>query len=174
MPRVRAASVRGGRGATFVHSRDADGAKAEAPEHGRQEVDQRHGLELQQVDRADVDAYHAAMDGRNGYLLHEGLKAVWQSVGRGNEYVDRQAPWKLAKDPASRPALEATLAALCRHLARHCVALFPFMPDKATQLWRTLGGQGSPDDCRFSTLFDLDVTGWKVSKSPPLFPKDAA
>ena len=125
-------------------------------------------------DRADFDAYHTAMDGRNGYLLHEGLKAVWQSVGRGNEYVDRQAPWKLAKDPASRPELEATLAALCRHLARHCVALFPFMPDKATQLWLTLGGQGSPDDCRFSTLFDLDVTGWKVSKSPPLFPKDAA
>ena len=67
--------------------------------------------------------YHAAMDGSRGYLLHEALRHVWSTVRRGNEYVDRQAPWKLAKDPALRGELERTLAALVRQLARHAIHL---------------------------------------------------
>lgn len=128
---------------------------------------------LDESDRAGFGAYHAAMDGSDGYLLHEGLKSVWASVGRGNEYVDRQAPWKLAKDPAARVELEQTLAALCRHLARHCVALFPFMPGKVVELWQALGGEGELARQRFAGLFELDVTGWHVRRGTPLFPKEA-
>jgi methionyl-tRNA synthetase len=128
---------------------------------------------LDTSDRGDFAAYHSALDGPAGYLLHEGLKAIWGSVGRGNEFVDRQAPWKLAKDPASRGELESTLASLCRHLARQCVALFPYMPDKVTELWRALGGPGEVSDQRFAGIFDLDVTGWRVSKGAPLFPKES-
>ncbi len=127
---------------------------------------------LDAADSADVEAYHAAMDGRRGYLLHEGLQAVWRSVARGNEYVDRQAPWKLAKDPAQRTALEETMASLVRHLARHAVLLFPFMPDKAQELWSQLGAPGEVSAQRLPGLMELDPAGWKVAKGAPLFPKD--
>jgi methionyl-tRNA synthetase len=127
---------------------------------------------LDEADAADVEAYHAAMDGRRGYLLHEGLQAVWRSVARGNEYVDRQAPWKLAKDPANRAALEETMAALIRHLARHAVMLSPFMPQKCQELWHQLGAPGSVLDQRADALTRYDVTGWRVTKGAPLFPKD--
>ena len=70
--------------------------------------------------QADLETYHASF-GPKGFLLHDALKAVWQTVSRANEYVDRQAPWKLAKDPASRAALESTLASLMRQLARQAV-----------------------------------------------------
>jgi methionyl-tRNA synthetase len=96
---------------------------------------------------------------------------VWQTIARANEYVDRQAPWKLAKDPASRAALETTLATLVRQLARQAVYLFPFMPNKAEELWKSLGAPGSPGEQRFSRLEKLDPTGWKVEKGPSLFPK---
>jgi methionyl-tRNA synthetase len=129
---------------------------------------------LDQTDREDLAAYHAAMDGGQGYLLHEGLRAVWASIGRGNEFVDRQAPWKLAKDPAAADVLNATLAALCRHLARQCVVLYPFMPGKARELWAALGGPGELSEQRFKDLFELDVTGWRVSRGAPLFPKESA
>jgi len=124
-------------------------------------------------DAEDITQYHSAMDGSRGFLLHEGLKAVWNSVARGNEFVDRQAPWKLAKDPEQRGALESTMSALARHLARHCVLLYPYMPAKATELWRALGAPGYPEEQRFADLSQLDAAGWKVSKPSPLFPKEA-
>ncbi|HEX9310593.1 MAG TPA: class I tRNA ligase family protein, partial [Gemmatimonadaceae bacterium] len=92
-------------------------------------------------------------------------------VARANEYVDRQAPWKLAKDPASRAALETTLATLVRQLTRQAVYLFPFMPTKAEELWRSLGAPGSVSEASFKQLDELDPTGWTVQKGPSLFPK---
>ena len=123
------------------------------------------------ADAADLRDYHAAMDGSRGFLLHEALKAVWQSVVRGNEYVDRQAPWKLAKDPALRGDLETTLASLMRQLARQAVCLAPFMPQKAAALWTQLGAPGTVAEQRFAELESLDATGWKVKKGEALFPK---
>jgi methionyl-tRNA synthetase len=126
--------------------------------------------EIDSADQADLDVYHASF-GPKGFLLHEALKAVWLTVARANEYVDRQAPWKLAKDPAGRPQLEATLATLMRQLTRHAVYLWPFMPGKAEELWKSLGAPGSPGDLSFAELNTLDPTGWKVDKGPSLFPK---
>jgi methionyl-tRNA synthetase len=124
------------------------------------------------ADAADIDAYHAALDGGKGYLLHEGLQAVWRMVARGNEYVDRQAPWKLAKDPALATALDETLASLVRQLARFAVLLQPYMPQKAAELWRQVGGRGDLGAQRFGELMALDPAGWRVTKGDSLFPKE--
>jgi len=124
------------------------------------------------ADAEDVKAYHAAMDGGRGFLLHEGLQAVWRMVARGNEYVDRQAPWKQAKDPALASALDETLASLVRQLARFAVLLQPFMPGKAAELWKQVGGPGDLSAQRFAGLMSLETTGWQVKKGEPLFPKE--
>jgi methionyl-tRNA synthetase len=124
------------------------------------------------ADQADVAAYHGALDGGRGFLLHEGLQAVWRMVARGNEYVDRQAPWKQAKDPAQAAPLDETLASLVRQLARFAVLLFPYMPEKSANLWQQLGGPGELSAQRFSELMALDPTGWRVAKGASLFPKD--
>jgi methionyl-tRNA synthetase len=126
--------------------------------------------EIDAADAEDLKAYHDSF-GPRGFVLHEALKTVWQTVARGNEYVDRQAPWKLAKDPANRAALESTLATLVRQLARQAVYLFPFMPGKSEELWRALGAPGSVGEMRFDRVKKLDPTGWKVQKGAPLFPK---
>ena len=126
--------------------------------------------EIDAADDADLRNYHASI-GPKGFLLHDALKSVWQTVARANEYVDRQAPWKLAKDPASRTELESTLAALMRQLARQAVYLWPFMPTKAEELWAALGAPGTPIEVGFDGLTALDPTGWRVRKGAPLFPK---
>lgn len=129
-----------------------------------------------QVDRADatdLEAYHSAMDGPRGFLLHEGLRRVMASATRGNEYVQSSQPWALAKSPEKRTELESVLAALARTLARQCVMLYPFMPIKSTELWSQLGAPGRIEDQRFRTLMQLDATGWRVRKGDPLFPKPA-
>jgi methionyl-tRNA synthetase len=127
---------------------------------------------LDSADERDLEEYHAAMDGERGYLLHEALQAVWRTVARANEYVDRQAPWRLAKDDAQADELAATLAALVRSLTRHAIYLSPFMPEKAAQLWHQLGAPGVPSDHRFESLGALDSVGWRVSRGQTLFPKD--
>ncbi|MGH7665385.1 MAG: methionine--tRNA ligase, partial [Gemmatimonadaceae bacterium] len=125
------------------------------------------------ADGEDYAAYHAALDGSRGYLLHEALRRLWRTVGRANEYVQASAPWVLARDPAERPRLEAVLASLVRRLALQAVHLCPFMPRKAGELWTQLGAPGDPAAQRFEDLSELDPAGWRVSRSGPLFPRDA-
>jgi methionyl-tRNA synthetase len=129
--------------------------------------------EIDDADAKDLEAYHASI-GPSGFMLHDALRAVWLTIARGNEYVDHQAPWKLAKDPALRGELESTLAALMRQLTRQAVYLWPFMPNKAEELWKALGAPSSLRDMRFNGLDKLNPTGWKVEKGPSLFPKKEA
>jgi methionyl-tRNA synthetase len=117
------------------------------------------------ADAVDYDAYHRAMLDN---LPNRALDAVWNTIARANEYVDRQAPWKLAKDPARRAELDATLASLMRQLARQGVALTPFMPGKVMELFKQLG---APPKTRWSFDDTVDVTAWRVMKGEPLFPK---
>jgi methionyl-tRNA synthetase len=122
------------------------------------------------ADTADIDAYHAAMDGTRGFLLHEALQCAMNCVVRGNEYVQASAPWKLAK-AGDDSALDSALSSLMRQLARQTVLLAPFVPMKAQSVWEQLGAPGSVHDQRFRDVAELDAAGWKVSKGEPLFPK---
>jgi len=130
--------------------------------------------ELDEADAPDVNAYHAAIDGSRGYLLHEALQHAMNCAYRGNEYVQSQQPWALAKrdDAEGAAALDAVLAAIIRLLARQAMMLSPFMPEKAQRLWSQLGGPGAVEDERFSAMQLLDVSGWRVAKGEPLFPKE--
>jgi methionyl-tRNA synthetase len=124
--------------------------------------------EIDAADAADYEAYHTAMLAN---LPHRALDHVWSTIARANEYVDRQAPWKLAKDPALRSELEATLASLVRQLVRQGIALTPFMPMKTAELFKQLG---APPRTRWAFAKSIDVTGWRVMKGEPLFPKREA
>ena len=124
----------------------------------------------------EASRYHEAM---GDLLLHEALAAAWRVVARANEYVDRQAPWKLARDPAARPELELTLAALAFVLAHIAVMIAPFMPGKAEELWQQLGAPGSVHEVRWSADLtavtpSLAPDGWRVHKGAPLFPREIA
>jgi methionyl-tRNA synthetase len=125
------------------------------------------------ADLGDLEVYHSAMSGENGYLLHEALKALWRTIARANEFVDRQAPWKLAADETQSAELDRTLGSLARQLVRQCVHIAPFTPERAEELWRRIGGPGSVHDQRFDSLASIDPAGWRVTKGDPLFPKEA-
>jgi methionyl-tRNA synthetase len=129
--------------------------------------------EADRADARDIEAYHAAMDGRRGFLLHEALQRAMAIVARGNEFVQSTQPWALAKgtDDDSRRALDDVLSSLVRQIARQAVLLAPFMPVKAQELWEQLGGPGLVTEQRFSNLGALDTAGWPVKKAGSLFPK---
>jgi methionyl-tRNA synthetase len=125
-------------------------------------------------DAVEIAAYHAAMDGTRGFLLHEALQHAMACVARGNEYVQASQPWTLARSPddESRRRLDVVLGSLIRQLARQAVLFAPFMPEKAQALWDQLGAPGKVADQRFSSLETLDATGWTVRKGDGLFPRE--
>ncbi|HYW30431.1 MAG TPA: methionine--tRNA ligase [Gemmatimonas sp.] len=125
-------------------------------------------------DDADIASYHAALDGSRGWMLHDGLSAVFRMTARANEYTQAMAPWTLAKDPAKRGELETCLSSVLRRLARQAVLLYPFMPGKAEALWQQLGGPGAVAEQRFDGLATLDAAGWHVRKGEGLFPRPVA
>ncbi len=131
--------------------------------------------EIDRADSDDIAAYHGAMDGSRGYLLHEALQFAMATVTRGNEYVQTMQPWQIAKrdDDDGRRALDHVLAALIRQLARQAVLLAPFMPNKAQAVWEQLGGPGTVKEQRNDRLDALDAAGWTVRKGESLFPKAA-
>lgn len=125
-------------------------------------------------DASDIVAYHEAMGGRRGWLLHEALAAVARQVARANEFTQAQQPWALAKDPANAVALDAVLASLVRRLARHAVQLAPWMPGRCAQLWETLGAPGALSEQSLHTIDQINPAGWRVTKGAPLFPRPVA
>lgn len=125
-------------------------------------------------DALDLQAYHDAMHGEQGWRLHDGLSAVARMTARANEYTQATAPWQLAKDPARRAELEQCLASLIRRLARQAVLLSPFMPQKAQALWEQLGGAGAVDAQRSADVPTLEPGGWTVHKGDALFPRPVA
>jgi methionyl-tRNA synthetase len=110
-----------------------------------------------------------AVTGTSGFPLHEGIAGIMQTVRDTNEFVQRSAPWTLAKDPAKRDELAAVLSTTIRSLAGQAVALSPIMPEKSQELWRSLGGMGNVHAQRWNGL--IDVSAWHVAKGAPLFPK---
>ena len=123
------------------------------------------------ADAADLADARSAMDGSRGYLPHEALAAIFRTTDRANLFIQQTQPWALAKDPARRPELEATLAALTRSLARQAAYLAPFLPTKAETLWTHLGAPGLARETRFGSLDALPTAGWRVTKGEGLFPR---
>lgn len=131
-------------------------------------------VELDAEDAADLTRCRSAMDGSRGYLCHEALTSIARVTERANLAIQRAQPWVLAKDPANRAKLDETLAALVRSLARQAAYLAPFMPSKATALWTQLGGPGEVRDTLLADAASVNVTGWRVTREAPLFPRPEA
>ena len=93
-----------------------------------------------EIDRA-LEAYAQAMRDQR---LHEGLDAAMSIVRAANAFIDAEQPWRLAKDADRQERLDDVLAALVRGLATTAVLLEPFIPDKALEMWRRLGGSDLP------------------------------
>ncbi len=104
------------------------------------------------------------------------LEAIWRLVQLGNQYIDKTAPWVLAKDPAGSKRLQTVVFHAAETLRFLCLASYPFMPETARELTRQLG---LPYD--FSQTFLTSPVTWgggksetkvtKVAKGKTLFPR---
>jgi methionyl-tRNA synthetase len=69
--------------------------------------------------------------------FHEALEEVWKVIRAANGYIDRQAPWALARTDQSR--MGAVLRVLADALRVIATVLQPFMPDSMAQMLDQVG-----------------------------------
>ncbi len=107
--------------------------------------------------------------------FNRALEAIWGLVQLGNQYIDKTAPWNLAKNPKDQPRLDTVLYHAAETLRFLTLALFPFMPHTAEEMKRQLGLQ-----LNFSKpLLAGDVhwggllPGTVIAKGQALFPRVA-
>ncbi len=103
----------------------------------------------------------------DGYEVSQALEEVWQRVRRLNRYVEEQAPWQLAKDPARAEDLDRVLRTLAEGLRVLTVLLHPWLPLTSAKLLDTLG---APDLSLSGARLGAGALG-AVARLEPLFPK---
>lgn len=99
------------------------------------------------------------------------LEAAWHVIQDGNQYVETQRPWELAKDATRRDTLNTVMHALAATLAAASVMLWPFMPMKMTELRRQLGLPLEPRGFTDDTPWPDKLDGRFIAKGQPLFPR---
>ena len=77
------------------------------------------------------------------------LEVLWAYLRALDGYIVKAEPWKLAKDPANDPKLDAVLANLYRALRATALLVAPVMPELAQTLWESLGHRTQVADTTF-------------------------
>ncbi|OLB66550.1 MAG: methionine--tRNA ligase, partial [Nitrospirae bacterium 13_2_20CM_2_61_4] len=72
------------------------------------------------------------------------LETIWELVQSTNQYIDKTAPWKLAKKPDEREQLDEVLFHLAAVLKTLGIILYPFMPSKGEEILKQIGLAWSP------------------------------
>ena len=102
------------------------------------------------------------------FAFHRALAAIWEFIGGVNRYVDVQAPWVLARDPARAERLRTVLWTLAESLRGLGIVLDPFLPEAAGKIRAAIGAPAPRlDDADWGRL----AAGAKVTKASGLFPR---
>ena len=116
---------------------------------------------------------HRIDEGFTTLAFRDILQSIWGLIGHCDEYIDKAAPWKLAKNPDNHGRLKTVLNTTARALRVVSVLIYPYMPQTAAQLAQQLG-------CAFdfskplsenSYEWDTPIAGTIIKKGPGLFPR---
>jgi len=104
--------------------------------------------------------------------FNRALEAIWELVQLGNQYIDKSAPWTLAKKAEDKARLQTVLYHGAEAMRILSLTLYPFMPQAAQEIVKQLGltvdlSNPDPDELNWGFL----QPGTKIAKGNPLFPR---
>jgi methionyl-tRNA synthetase len=103
--------------------------------------------------------------------FRDALEAIWELVTALNRAVDERKPWVLYKEGRGAE-LDALLYELCEGLRWLAILLFPFMPERAQQMWQQLGAP-QPIDANWDRALSWGglAAGTQTNPGEALFPR---
>lgn len=101
-----------------------------------------------------------------------GAREAMALAEAANHYIEDQAPWALAKDPAKADELAFTLWGLCETIRLVAVLMEPFTPLSSAEVMRRIGLPDAPcADLRAACAWGQFPGGAPVTKGEALFPR---
>ena len=92
--------------------------------------------DLKQMASTLRDRYETEME---HFQFQNALEQLFKTIQRANKYIDENAPWTLAKDPANRARLATVMYNLLETIRICAVLLTPFIPDSAEKIFDQIG-----------------------------------
>lgn len=97
--------------------------------------------------------------------IHKMLDAIWQVIGKANQYVDAQAPWALKKTDKDR--MNTVLYVLAETIRHVGIFTQPFMPESSAKVLDLL----AQTDRSFAALATPLAVGLDLPAPSPVFPR---
>lgn len=105
--------------------------------------------------------------------FEKALLEIWQVIRLANQYIEKAAPWLLAKDSEKKERLQTVLFYTTEAIRIVSCLITPFMPDAAMEMARQLGLSDESEKknlherCTWGKL----PAGLPVAKGKSLFPR---
>ena len=103
--------------------------------------------------------------------IHRALGVTWELITGLNKFIDTEAPWALAKDPAKAEELSGVLYRLIHGLALIGAMIWPVMPKTGEEIWRRLGLDHNRMTLDIPEIRRQLVPGRPVAAGEALFPR---
>lgn len=102
------------------------------------------------------------------WRIHAALAQVIELVSATNEYLERQEPWRKAKDPGAAPVVAATLLHAAEAVRLAAALLWPVVPELSGRMLESLGQPSvpRPEDLVWGVL-----DGNPVEAGPAIYPR---
>ncbi len=119
-----------------------------------------------EVDRRIEEAVKKTAAFLDACEFKNAVKEVLALSQFGTLYIDRKAPWKLAKEDPK--ALSRALYNGTRLVRSVAVLLAPFLPDKAQLIWLAVGEEGEVAKARWDTARGEPAVGRQIPEPYPI------
>jgi methionyl-tRNA synthetase len=121
------------------------------------------------LEQAISELTESAMVYLKDLRFNRALESMWELIQRCDQYIDKTAPWTLAKRAEGKSQLHGVLYRVVNALERLIPVLYPFMPQTAENIAAQLGLH--PQIQGRKLLARPLAPGFDIAKGKPLFPK---
>ncbi len=139
--------------------------------NGTLPTDQLAGEEDSELLEKTVNVAAKVAQEMERYDMPMALSAIFEVVGSANRYIDKTAPWALAKDEANRARLARVMYNLGEALRHVAILISPFMPDASVKMLSAF--ELTPQDkCgNYEGINESLPPNFTVKQIPALFPR---
>jgi len=140
------------------------------PERPKSAGSSAGGSKIREIINGLPDAMKANMAELN---FSGALAAIWELINTANKYIEDSKPWALFKEKRD-DELKSVIHDLLESLRVITIAISPFMPATACEMWRQLAFSGDISKSLFGDIKGGSARiepGLKINKGNPLFPR---